>query len=65
MRLKKAIAAQFPNVEISCRSASSQTGLIEVSWINAGNKNKVWSKGRGDTENNHAQIIADLKSTQN
>ena len=38
------------------------TSKIEVAVIDGGNKNMVWSKGKAETENNHATIIAQLKA---
>ena len=61
MRLKKAIQAAFPDVEIDCHSASGMTSKIEVSWIDGANKQIIWSKGKADTENGHVAIIANLK----
>lgn len=63
MRLKKAIQAAFPNVEIDCHSANGMTSKIEVSWIDNGNKRIIWSKGKADTESGHNAIIANLKSS--
>lgn len=52
-RLKKSLEQAFPGVEINSHSAQGMTSLIEVSWIDNGQKNKVWSKGKTDTESNH------------
>ena len=64
LRLKKKILESYPDIEINCHSASTMTSKIEVAWIDNGNKNIVWSKGRADTENGHDQIIANLKESQ-
>ncbi len=53
LRLKKALQEAFPNVEINNHSASTLTSKIEVAWIEDGNKNIIWSKGKADTEGNH------------
>ena len=63
LRLKKVLQEAFPDVEINCHSAGGMTRLIEVSWIDGGNKQTVWSKGKADTESNHAEIAALLKQT--
>lgn len=63
-RLKKSIAEAFPNVNINCHSAKGTTSKIEVAWIDEGQKNIIWSKGKADTENNHQEIINILKSKQ-
>lgn len=53
-RLKKAIQATFPDVQISCHSAGKSTGTIQIAWIeDTGKKNILWSKGKAETENNH------------
>ena len=59
-RLKTAIAAKFPDVKINCHSAKGMTSKIEVAWIENGQKTIVWSKGKAETENGHAQVIAAL-----
>ena len=56
LRLKKALAERFPNVEINCHSANGTTGKIEVSWIIDGKKSIIWGKGREDTNAAHEQI---------
>ena len=48
-RLKKYIAESFPNATINCHSASGMTSKIEVAWIDGGQKNIIWSKGKADT----------------
>ena len=48
-------------LEINCHSASGKTGTIKVSWIKNGALQTVWEKGRADTMNGHAQILALLK----
>ena len=53
MRLKKSLTEAYPDVEINCHSAKDLTSKIEVAWIEGGNKQIVWSKGRADTENGH------------
>ena len=60
-RLKKAIEAAIPGAPINLHSAKGMTSKIEVAWIDGGNKQIVWSKGKADTENGHAEIIAILK----
>jgi hypothetical protein len=40
------------------------TSKIEVAWIDGGQKDIIWSKGKADTENNHQEIINLLKSKQ-
>lgn len=57
MRLKKSIQEAFPEVEINCHSAKGTTGVIDVAWMDGGNKQIIWSKGKADTEGNHQTII--------
>jgi hypothetical protein len=38
------------------------TSRIDVAVIDNGNKKMIWSKGKAETENNHATIISDLKA---
>jgi hypothetical protein len=61
LRLKKALIAAYPNVEIDCQSANGMTSKVEVFWIEGANKKLLWSKGKADTENGHNEIIALLK----
>ena len=61
MRLKNSLAKAFPDAKIATHSAGGKTGKIEVAWIESGQKKIVWSKGKADTENNHAAIAANLK----
>lgn len=62
LRLKKALMAAFPNVEIDCQSADGWTNKVEVYWIEGATKKLYWSKGKADTENGHNEIITLLKS---
>lgn len=64
LKLKKAIAAKFPDVEINNHSAKGTTGKIEVGWIINGQKKIVWSDGRAKTEESHNAIIDLLKNSQ-
>lgn len=61
LRLKKSLIQEFTNVDIECQSAYDVTSKIEVYWIEGINKKLIWSKGKADTENNHAEIIKLLK----
>lgn len=63
-RLKKALSEAFPNVTINCHSANGMTSRVEVAWIDGGNKQIIWSKGKNETESGHANIIAALKGSQ-
>lgn len=63
-RLKKSILENLPGVEVNCHSAMGKTGTIKVSWSKGGNLSTVWNKGRGETENGHAEIVALLKQNQ-
>jgi hypothetical protein len=54
----------FPDAEVNSHSASSKTGAIEVSWIVNGQKTSIWKKGKGETENGHAEIAQLLKQSQ-
>lgn len=65
LRLKKSIAAAFPNVDIECQSADGTTSKIEVFLIEGANKKLVWSKGKADTENGHNEIIKLLNQWDN
>ena len=49
LRLKKALAVKFPDVEINNHSAKGLTGKVEVAWIKDGQKQIIWSKGKADT----------------
>ncbi len=60
-QLKNSIAQSIPNAQISVHSAGAKTGTIKVSVVEAGNRNVVWNKGRGETVSGHAEIIAALK----
>ena len=48
-RLSEAIKKSLPDVTINCHSASGMTSKIEVAWIDGGQKNIIWSKGKADT----------------
>lgn len=61
--MKNFLAQQFPDVKINCHSAKGMTSKVEVAWIENGQKNIVWSKGKADTENGHAEIAALLKKS--
>jgi len=62
-RVKKAINAAFPDIEINMHSANGKTGVIKVSWVRDGKMEVVWSKGRDETEKGHAEIVALLKQS--
>ena len=64
LRLKKSLQEAFPDIEINNHSAKDLTSKIEVAWIENGNKNIIWSKGKADTEGNHPEIVNNLKSAQ-
>ncbi len=62
-RLKKSIQEANPGVEVNCRSAQGKTGRIDVRFVDEkGVQRPVWSKGKGDTESSHAEIVANLKA---
>lgn len=62
-RLKKSIQEANPGVEVNCRSAQGKTGKIEVRFVDEkGTQHQVWSNGKGETESNHGQIVAQLKA---
>lgn len=67
LRLKKALLAAFPGVEIECESADETTSRIEVYWIEGANKKMIWSKGKAETDNEkgHNEIISLLKQWVN
>lgn len=56
-KLKKSIQQAFPGVEIESKASSTATNRIEVSWKDGGQKNKVWSNNKTDTENGHPAIV--------
>lgn len=60
-RLKAAIAKSYPDVEIKCHSANGATSVIEVNVVVNGTKHQIWRKGKADTENGHAAIVAAIK----
>jgi hypothetical protein len=63
MKLKKSLRIAFPFIEIYLHSASKLTKKIEVAWIEGGNKNIIWSKGKAETEAGHPEIIERLKAS--
>lgn len=61
-KLKAFIAGNYGEpLDINVHSANGTTGTIKVSWIKNGALQTVWEKGKQDTINGHAQILALLK----
>lgn len=63
-RLKDFIIKNIEGVQVKCHSANGTTGVIQVSWDKNGKLETVWKKGKQETNENHAQIVALLKQSQ-
>ena len=48
-KLKKSIQQAFPGTEVNCVESNEGKNRIEVSWVNSGVINMVWSNNKTDT----------------
>jgi hypothetical protein len=47
----------YPTIKINSHTADEETGKIEVYVVDGQNKELIWSKGRGDTDKGHKEIV--------